>query len=115
MWRLAFGCALAGVAFVSIVSFNTAPAPPQSDKLGHFIAYAVLGILGVLSFPELKRPVFFLAAGLTVYGIGLEGVQSLLPHRYAGVLDAIANAAGAAAGAGAAWAMVGRKELGRQR
>jgi VanZ family protein len=98
--------------FLIFVSLRPGPAPLpgvwQIDKLYHFLAYAVLGFLLVLSFADRgslkqRRPVpprtlgwAFVAS--TLFGALMEVFQSFLPPREASFFDAAANAIGALAG-----------------
>lgn len=101
--RAVFVAALLTVTVFSIFSFDPTPNPGQSDKLKHFFAYAVLGLLAVASAPQtLSRfgaPWAVAVFALGAWGVCLELVQSTLPAREASVYDAAANLIGAAGGA----------------
>ncbi len=111
--RAAFILLLAFVTVLSVASFPS-NAPPgnavtrmiaafllgdaaHADKVGHFLAYFVLGgaayIAGVA-----RRPVWLAPALLALYGAGLEGVQYFLANRTADIVDAAVNGFGAALG-----------------
>lgn len=76
----------------------------QIDKLYHFGAYLVMGLLWARAFNHGRagRPgmwVFLTAAGITVIFGGLvEVYQSFLPYRTGDIVDAVANGAGGFAG-----------------
>jgi VanZ family protein len=73
------------------------------DKANHFIAYAVMSFLfmraaaaeGVSS----ARSAIAAVGAATLFGIGVEFLQSLTPTRQADALDALANTLGALLGA----------------
>lgn len=85
----------------------------NADKVGHFIAYFMLG-MAAYAAGVARRPFWFGPLLLAVYGVGLEGVQYFLPYRTAEFWDAIVNGAGAATGAALA-AGVNRFLLGHGR
>lgn len=68
------------------------------DKWQHFLAYGALS--SALGYALADRPwptatVIAVGIGATVvYGVGIEGVQSLLAYRYFSLGDALANAIG---------------------
>lgn len=74
------------------------PDPFARDKWRHFLAYGALG--STLAYALADRPwrtvtVVAVGVGVTVlYGLGIEGAQSLLTHRYFSLGDALANALG---------------------
>lgn len=95
-----------GITLVLVVVFLSvrpigAPLPEveNSDKFAHLIAYCTLA----LWFSGVFRKASYLAVagGLIGLGIGLEGVQALLPARSADPGDALANAAGVGLGVAA--------------
>jgi VanZ family protein len=116
--------AVAAAVLVASVSEPSGgpPAPAvlgvSADKLLHGAAYATLAAavaLGlatprgdgtpagpVLPSGPTRRRVVSLAIGVAaVYGVVMEGLQGPLPYRTFDLLDAVANAVGAAIGAGA--------------
>jgi VanZ family protein len=80
------------------------PSFQFSDKVLHFAAYAVLGILFYRAFRTLpiqnnRRLLVALSiAAATLYGISDEIHQHFVPFRDADMLDAIANFLGAVFG-----------------
>jgi VanZ family protein len=80
------------------------PSFQFSDKVLHFIAYAVLGILfyrafRTLPFQNNRRLVILLSiTAATLYGVSDEIHQHFVPFRDADLLDAIANFLGAVCG-----------------
>lgn len=118
--RLLLPVAVAAVVLVASVSEpgGGPPAPPifglPADKLLHGGTYAAFaGALGVglvtLETTErrprrrLGRPLWrvavLAAVGAVTYGLAMEGLQYPLPYRTFDLLDAAANAVGAAVGA----------------
>ena len=74
------------------------------DKLLHFVAYALLGILFYRAYGTLplndnyKLLIFISIASATLYGIGDEIHQYFVPSRYADMADAVANTIGSICG-----------------
>ncbi len=106
--------------FIFLLSVRPGPAPLpgvwQIDKLYHFLAYAVMGLLWMWTLggtPSLKKegliPPRALGAAFvisTLFGAVMEVFQYFLPPREADLFDAAANALGALAGAVVAgWAL----------
>lgn len=95
---------LAVFAALAVAVLSLAPpaeiasAPMPNDKLRHFVAYAVLGLLFAEALPA--RPLWMIVLGLGVYGAGLELAQALTAYgREASLLDGAANVAGTFCGA----------------
>ncbi|MEE9380904.1 MAG: VanZ family protein [Hyphomonadaceae bacterium] len=100
--KIAMGLALliaAAIAVLSLMPGGSAPPVPGSDKVKHFIAYAVLAAPLAFSFgSRAKWRAFALALA---YGVFMEFAQWAAPTgREASVLDAIADALGAGLGVG---------------
>ncbi|MBK7674000.1 MAG: VanZ family protein [Candidatus Accumulibacter sp.] len=70
------------------------------DKSNHLLAFAVLAVLGLRSYPGSKG---VLLVGLLAYGGVIEGLQSLAPDRFAEWADLLANALGLLFGWGLGW------------
>ena len=98
---------LAAIAYWSLTPSPPLPARfPQADKVYHALAYAVL--TGCVLFTAVWRPVrgpgplsrpWTVVAGTIALGVALEIIQAFV-HRDPNVLDALADAIGAAAGYG---------------
>lgn len=71
-----------------------------SDKLYHAAAYFVLTLVALYVFDD-ERPLF-VAVGVVALGAGVEVAQGFVPYRTASLLDAVANAVGAAFAVGVA-------------
>ena len=75
-----------------------------SDKVLHFAAYSLLGILffrayATLPLKDSRNMLILLSIGsATLYGISDEIHQYFVPFRQADILDALANAAGSICG-----------------
>lgn len=121
--RVVFVLLLILVAALSISTFPT-NAPPgnqitraiatlffgdatHADKVGHFLAYFVLGGAAVFA-AIMRQPIWAAPALLALYGAGLEGVQYFIAGRYADFADAAVNSFGAAFGF---FVVVGMKTL----
>jgi VanZ family protein len=99
------------MAAIFIVSgLHVAPLPDQvSDKTGHLVAYAGLGILAVRAVAGgLPRAVGLRVALLALviaggYGITDEIHQSFVPGRSGDIQDWYADVTGAVIGTGACW------------
>lgn len=83
--------------------------PVPLDAVAHFLGYAALGasLASVIGARRDDSPVpgwpvaIALVAVVTVYGAGLEAVQTALPWRQGSMVDVAANALGAVLGVGA--------------
>ncbi len=71
------------------------------DKLEHALGYAALAAGAAMLFAT-RRALVLVVLGLIVLGIGIEGLQALVPWRSADLLDAVANSLGALLGAATA-------------
>lgn len=78
-------------------------APWESSGISHFLAYAALGFLPMLTGPGWRKAGVLLV-GLAVLGIGLEWIQTGLPGRFGMWEDAAINALGAITGLATGWA-----------
>jgi len=67
------------------------------DKLEHALGYAALAASAAMLFAT-RRALVLVVLGLIVLGIGIEGLQTLVPWRSGDALDAVANALGALLG-----------------
>lgn len=81
---------------------SAVPVPGHLGPVGHFILYAVLGILLSLRFREtmsLRSAVIAAVAIASLYGISDELHQALVPGRFPDPADWVVDTLGAAAGA----------------
>lgn len=86
------------VVIGSLVPLNVpSTAPVPGDKWQHFLGYATLAVLAMLSFARLPLAV---ATALAMIGLGaaIESVQYFLPWRQFEWLDLLANTLGVAGG-----------------
>jgi VanZ family protein len=96
-----------GWLYAGLIAFlSLAPAPPETgypygDKVGHFLAYALLMVWFARLYPA-RRARFAYALLWLAYGIGLEFAQQASGYRSFELADMAANALGIAAGAAAA-------------
>lgn len=85
----------------SLLPAKNLPPVPTSDKLQHFVGYAVLALWFAGIYPRSRYPL--IAGGLFLLGIGIEFAQSVMGlGRQADPLDVLANATGIAFGLAAA-------------
>jgi len=98
-------------AIFAVSSMSSPPSPPGvSDKSLHWITYLALAVLTARALADGRWTAVTLrlaaAAWLiaTLYGATDEWHQRFTPGRHADWYDLAADALGAAAGAGAAWA-----------
>lgn len=99
--------ALVVVTWQSLVPSDDVLVRTTYDKAGHAVAYAVLGALAALA---MARPRFTTAwLGIVAFGLVLEIAQWLTGYRSFELVDLLADAVGAAAGAGAVVTLAGRR------
>jgi VanZ family protein len=102
VWLAASVLLVAAVIVASLVPGSAGPDMGELDKLGHFLAYAVLAAWfgGILP----RDRYLAIALGLTLLGIGLEVLQELLAtNREGDPVDVAANVAGVLAGLALSW------------
>ena len=80
------------------------PAPAGSDKAGHFVMYAILGMLSIRAALAHRgsptRAIALTLAAIALFGALDEWHQGLVPDRMPEVADWIADMAGATFGIG---------------
>jgi len=87
----------------SIPSVPVPPGPPGLDKVGHFVMYAVLGLLAIRATWTGRSSVRSMAltlAGVAAFAAIDEWHQGFLPPRQPEVADWVADVAGATVGIG---------------
>ena len=89
------------VILLVITWLALSPHPPQQaslgwDKANHASAFAVLALLGRLSWP--RRNWAHIALGLLAYGGAIELIQSQIPEREGSWLDLFADGVGISLG-----------------
>lgn len=92
LWRLAWLVSAAAILFLATTSEPYPMPSSANDKVNHLLAFAELTILARLAWPQVR----IAALALVVLGFGLmiEAIQFLLPHRDFSLLDLAADAAG---------------------
>ena len=122
LWR--WGPALAYMAAIYVVSGipNLGPLPANaSDKVAHFAAYGLLGLLLTRAFAGAAWAGYTITAArhawvtATLYALTDELHQAFVPGRTPSVGDVVADAGGAALGAVVALAVVQRAQRARGR
>ncbi len=94
VFRLGLALVLVGIAWLALTP--SAPTMPgQSDKLGHLLAFLTLAFLADFAFPRRGFDANKVLP-LLGFGLGIELIQSTLPHRFGSVADLLADAAGLA-------------------
>ena len=95
-WLCIWLALLAGVVAGSLAPGDVMPDLPN-DRLLHFGAYAVLGVIPS-GWAWSRSWGWKMAALASLIGVGLEILQNVIPGRTTDVADAIANCAGAITG-----------------
>ncbi|MDH6263535.1 VanZ family protein [Bradyrhizobium sp. BR13661] len=90
-------CAWSTFGFVCFVTLSPLGLRPETGSAGfdRFAAYALLGALFVLAYPQHFIKVVVLIA---IAALGLEGLQHLTPERHGHLVDAAMKVAGSLAG-----------------
>ena len=104
LWSIAGWTMVAVIVWLSVT-----PSPPEielenADKFEHLLAYAAL-TFWFCQLHSARRTQFFFLIGFIAMGIALEFVQGMLAYRSFDPFDMLANAIGALAGWGVAWAV----------
>ena len=101
-WRRHWKWLLLAFAAVSAYFAFGPASPPLAlavwDKANHVAAFAAMGVAAALAQPASWRHAGTAAAGLLLYGVFIELVQSFLPARFADAADLLADGLGAACG-----------------
>lgn len=97
--RLAFWSAVIGVLVLSLISLPERLPSTGWDKTNHILGFGVMSLLGCLAYPRNRK---VMGAGLLLFGVAIEGLQALRPHRYAEFNDIVADIIGIAVGWGLA-------------
>ncbi len=98
LWAGAWVVAVAVVVVGSLLPARDLPAVPISDKLEHFVAYALLSAGAVQLFAR-RLSWGFVCVLLVLMGIGLEHLQAQMAlGRMLDRADALANTLGVLAG-----------------
>jgi VanZ family protein len=66
---------------------------PTNDKIGHFLAYAVLS-LNLELLTKANKELIWLIPVIILYGIMIEFIQGTIPGRESSFLDILANSTG---------------------
>ena len=92
LYRIALLICVLAISYLAFAPLEQPPGP-QSDKLNHLLAFAVLAWLADRSFPG-SRLAPYRWSLLLGYGLMIELIQGFLPFRELSVLDFAANLAG---------------------
>ncbi|MEN9968010.1 MAG: hypothetical protein RIR94_179 [Bacteroidota bacterium] len=97
--RIALGTIFIGITFLSLKSVSHHTSIRVNDKVGHFIAYAILSLIALIVWR--KRQTKFkigLALALIGYGLLMEFLQGFVPGREVSAYDLLANSIGVGIG-----------------
>jgi hypothetical protein len=87
---------VAATTFLLLIEVKPTPQTWPKDKLVHAVIFALLGYLGVKSYPKYA---LYICLGLAIYGGFMEAAQSLLTQtRNASIGDWLADVVGIALG-----------------
>jgi len=95
--KLWFALAYSLTLAVGVLSLIPGPDIGASDKLAHFLTYAVLSAAFSL-IVEQRKSLWLILTGLIVYGLLLEFLQGLTGYRFEDMADALANSLGVLTG-----------------
>lgn len=98
-WRVAFWLLVAVCSVMSLLPGEQIPSTLVFwDKAQHALGFAALAVLGLLAYPLAASRVML---GLLLFGVAIECAQAMTGWRQGDWMDALADAVGIAAGAGA--------------
>lgn len=97
--QLGFLLCVLAVVVVSLIPSCTISIPGTLDKVGHFMAYAIMAYLGLVAFNSRRASILVILFSFTL-GIALELLQSFISGRDPSIADGIANFVGILFGAG---------------
>ena len=100
---------LLALIILSLVPLSGIESPGNSDKIAHFIAYAVLSVMAYFAAGSFKQRAYLLLS-LIALGIILEALQLVIPGRNFDYFDMLANIAGAISGFCISWMIRASRE-----
>lgn len=84
------------ILYLAVIPIPKPPVNvPLSDKIAHFGAFLILGIMAALPFSRERRLFLWSFVFPAVYGVVIELIQSRIPNRNADIWDFVANTVGA--------------------
>ena len=93
--RVSLCAVLTGITFLSLKSVSHHTSIRVNDKVGHFIAYAILSLNALLVWRQ-RQLKFKILLGLALVGYGL--LMEFLPGREVSAYDLLANSIGVGIG-----------------
>ncbi len=78
------------IVIVSLTPSGALAAPGNLDKVGHFLAYAIMALWGLSAFRTRRASILVIMFCLFL-GVGLEFLQQLVSGRDPSVADGLAN------------------------
>jgi len=99
------------IVAVSLLPGQALANPGSLDKVGHFLAYAIMTAWGLIAFKSRRSSILVILFCL-ILGVGLEYLQLLVSGRDPSVADGIANFLGVVVGVGifALWSKIAGAE-----
>ena len=98
--RIGFALSVLAITVLSLLPGEAMPRFRLSDKVGHFIAYAEIVMLGIFAYSA--RAAIAVLAGVAALGGLLELAQTFVPGRSADIVDFAVNCLGMLVGYAAA-------------
>jgi VanZ family protein len=96
---LSFLLVWVAITYLSLKSARHGSPIHINDKIGHFIAYAVLSLNALAFFQfQKKKQIFWLVLTLVGYGLLMEILQGFVPGREVSAYDLLANSLGVGIG-----------------
>lgn len=106
--RWLFAVCVTAILALSLLPPGTPMPKTGWDKVDHVFAFATLALLGMGAFPGRLR---LLLPALLAFGVLIECLQALTPHRQASGVDILADAIGIAIGVAVGLWIVARRRL----
>jgi len=88
--RIGFAIYSLAVVIVSLIPGGDLTAPGELDKIGHFLAYAIMAFWGLSAFRTRRTSILVIIFCLLL-GVGLEYLQQLVSGRDPSLADGLAN------------------------
>lgn len=90
---LSFICVVVGITVLSLIPPISKISLNKSDKIGHFIAYSVLTVNGLM-IQKYQTKKYWMLIAFIAYGGLMEFIQGYVPGREVSIWDVAANTSG---------------------